>query len=39
MQAVVDAFYYDTFSMMGVDLSRFEVAKPQNDLSDHCGEF
>jgi methyl-accepting chemotaxis protein len=39
MQAVVDAFYYDTFSMMGVDLSRFEVAKPQNDLSDHCGEI
>jgi methyl-accepting chemotaxis protein len=39
MQAVVDAFYYDTFSMMGVDLARIEVPKAEHDLSDHCGEI
>jgi methyl-accepting chemotaxis protein len=34
MQAIVDAFYYDTFAMMGVDVSRIEVDRVDHDLSD-----
>jgi hypothetical protein len=34
VQAIVDAFYYDTFAMMGIDLSRFSVDDPDDDLSD-----
>jgi methyl-accepting chemotaxis protein len=39
MQAIVDAFYYDTFSMMGVDLGRIQVPKEEHDLSDHSAEI
>src|SRR5262249_40975293 len=39
MQAIVDAFYYDTFSMMGVDLARIEVPNAEHALSDHSADI
>jgi methyl-accepting chemotaxis protein len=38
-QAIVDAFYYDTFAAMGVDLSSVKVARADHDLSDHGREL
>jgi methyl-accepting chemotaxis protein len=37
-QAVVDAFYYDTFATMGVDLVQVKVSE-SHDLSDHGAEM
>ncbi|MEZ5099558.1 MAG: globin-coupled sensor protein [Thermoleophilia bacterium] len=34
MQAIVEAFYYDTFGAMGVDLARVQVRSSSHDLSD-----
>jgi methyl-accepting chemotaxis protein len=34
MQAIVDAFYYDTFAAIGIDLARLRVENPDEDLSD-----
>ncbi len=39
MQAIVDAFYFDTFQSMGVDLKRIEVERADIDLSDRSGEL
>ncbi len=39
MQAIVEAFYYDTFATMGVDLSQIAVATPNLDLSDRGSEL
>ncbi len=39
MQAVVESFYYDTFSTMGLDLSTIEVPERDCDLSDHAQEL
>ena len=33
-QAIVEAFYYDTFATMGVDLAAIEVLSASQDLSD-----
>ncbi len=38
-QAIVEAFYFDTFQAMGVDLSRLEVERPELDLSDKSAEL
>jgi methyl-accepting chemotaxis protein len=38
-QAIVDAFYYDTFAAMGVDLGSVKVARADQDLSDHGREL
>ncbi len=35
-QAVVEAFYYDTFASMSVDLAAIETASASHDLSDHA---
>lgn len=35
-QAVVEAFYYDTFASMSVDLEAIPTDSPQQDLSDHA---
>ena len=34
-QAIVEAFYYDTFATMGVDLEAIDVPNASQDLSDH----
>jgi methyl-accepting chemotaxis protein len=39
VQAIVDAFYYDTFAVIGVDLSRIRIENPDHDLSDHGKEL
>jgi methyl-accepting chemotaxis protein len=39
MQAIIDAFYYDTFAMMGVDVGRIEVDRADHDLSDRGREL
>ncbi|HVW88413.1 MAG TPA: globin-coupled sensor protein [Gaiellaceae bacterium] len=39
LQAITDAFYYDTFAVMGVDLARIEVTDPELDLSDRGKEL
>jgi methyl-accepting chemotaxis protein len=39
IQAIVEAFYYDTFATMGVDLSQIKVDRVQHDLSDHGQEL
>lgn len=39
LQAIVEAFYYDTFATMGVDISRVEVADVAHDMSDHGAEL
>jgi methyl-accepting chemotaxis protein len=38
VQAIVDAFYYDTFVVMGVDINRFRHKGPGKDLSDSIDE-
>jgi methyl-accepting chemotaxis protein len=38
LQAIVDAFYYDTFVVMGVDINRFRHKGPRKDLSDSIDE-
>jgi methyl-accepting chemotaxis protein len=38
-QAVVEAFYYDTFASMNVDLEAIEVKSAWHDLSDHAPEL
>ncbi|HTW42349.1 MAG TPA: globin-coupled sensor protein [Solirubrobacteraceae bacterium] len=38
-QAIVDAFYFDTFQSMGVDLARVKVDSQQLDLSDRSDEL
>jgi methyl-accepting chemotaxis protein len=37
LQAITDAFYYDQFASLGVDLRGRQDAEPTHDLSD-CGE-
>ena len=39
MQAIVDAFYFDTFEAMGVDLSKITVESAELDLSDKSSEL
>jgi methyl-accepting chemotaxis protein len=39
VQAIVDAFYYDTFATMGVDLAAIAVERPEHDLSDHARDL
>ena len=39
MQAIVEAFYFDTFQAMGVDLTRITVESQELDLSDKSGEL
>ena len=39
MQAIVEAFYFDTFQSMGVDLAKVSVEDPKLDLSDQGGEL
>jgi methyl-accepting chemotaxis protein len=34
MQAIIDAFYFDTFASMGVDLMKIPVERHEHDLSD-----
>ncbi len=38
-QAIVESFYYDTFSSMGLDLSTIEISDRAHDLSDHGDEL
>ena len=38
-QAIVDAFYFDTFEAMGVDLSKISVEAQGLDLSDKSNEL
>ena len=35
MQAIVEAFYYDTFATMGLDLQQVRIDDRAQDLSDH----
>ncbi len=37
MQAIVEAFYFDTFQSMGVDLTKVVVESSELDLSDKSG--
>jgi methyl-accepting chemotaxis protein len=39
MQAIVEAFYYDTFKSMGVNLALVEVTDPVHDLSDQSAQL
>jgi methyl-accepting chemotaxis protein len=39
LQSIVEAFYYDTFATMGVDLRKIHVADAAHDLSDHGAEL
>ncbi len=39
MQAIVDAFYFDAFAAMGVDLEAVAVDRPELDLSDRGDEL
>jgi methyl-accepting chemotaxis protein len=39
MQAIVEAFYYDTFATMGLDLAGVPVTDRTQDLSDHGAEL
>jgi methyl-accepting chemotaxis protein len=39
MQAIVEAFYFDTFEAMGVDLEVVAVPSGEHDLSDCSGEL
>ncbi len=38
-QAIVEAFYFDTFQAMGVDLTQVRVENPEHDLSDRSAEL
>jgi methyl-accepting chemotaxis protein len=39
MQAILDAFYFDTFAAMGVDLAGIEILSQDLDLSDHNAQL
>jgi methyl-accepting chemotaxis protein len=39
VQAITDAFYFDTFSTVGVDLARIDRRGAQQDLSDRGAEL
>ena len=39
VQAVTDAFYFDTFATLGLDLSALRSDSPRHDLSDHAHEL
>jgi methyl-accepting chemotaxis protein len=39
IQAIVDAFYFDTFAMMGSALDEIKVPRADDDLSDHAGKL
>jgi methyl-accepting chemotaxis protein len=39
IQAIVEAFYFDTFAAMGVDLEAVEVENRSEDLSDRSGKL
>ena len=39
LQAIVDAFYFDTFAVMGVDLAAIAVGAETRDLSDHAADL
>jgi methyl-accepting chemotaxis protein len=39
MQAIVEAFYFDTFQSMGVDLAKITVSSQKLDLSDMSSEL
>jgi methyl-accepting chemotaxis protein len=39
LQAVTDAFYYDTFATLGVDLAAFSSRGGDDDLSDRAAEL
>ncbi len=39
LQAITDAFYFDTFATLGVDLTRFEIRGNRDDLSDRAAEL
>jgi len=38
-QAIVDAFYFDTFQAMGVDLAKVKIDSQELDLSDRADEL
>ena len=39
MQAIVEAFYYDTFATIGLDLAEVDVPDVAHDLSDHGAQL
>ncbi|MGN6872055.1 MAG: methyl-accepting chemotaxis protein [Solirubrobacteraceae bacterium] len=39
IQAITDAFYFDTFATLGVDLTGIEVRGARDDLSDRAAEL
>jgi methyl-accepting chemotaxis protein len=39
LQAITDAFYFDTFATMGVDLTGIRSRGPRSDLSDRAAEL
>jgi methyl-accepting chemotaxis protein len=39
LQAITDAFYFDTFATLGVDLAGIRPARGQDDLSDQVTEL
>jgi methyl-accepting chemotaxis protein len=39
IQAITDAFYFDTFATLGVELSAIEVRRARDDLSDRAAEL
>jgi methyl-accepting chemotaxis protein len=39
IQAVVDAFYFDTFATVGLDLTQVKTRSPEHDLSDEMPQL
>jgi methyl-accepting chemotaxis protein len=39
IQAITDAFYFDTFATLGVDLTNIEIRGSRDDLSDRAAEL
>jgi methyl-accepting chemotaxis protein len=39
LQAITDAFYFDTFSTLGVELAQIRTRGPRHDLSDRGAEL
>jgi methyl-accepting chemotaxis protein len=39
LQAITDAFYFDTFATLGVDLERISTSHGERDLSDNVAEL
>jgi methyl-accepting chemotaxis protein len=39
LQAITDAFYFDTFATLGVDLTGIEIRGNRDDLSDRAAEL